>query len=99
MSACMKEENDLNPNIWDEAINYAAYVQNKFPHKELEDKTPFEAWSGHTPNVSNFMVFGSKAWARIPLEMRKALQNQIKDSIMVGYIEYVNGYNLFDPSS
>ena len=25
MATCMMEEKDLNPNIWDEAINYAAY--------------------------------------------------------------------------
>ena len=54
---------------------------------------------GHKPSVSHFRVFGSKDWARIPLEKRKALQPQIKESIMVGYVEYEKGYKLFDPSS
>ena len=69
----MMEAKDLNPKIWDEAINCDTYVQKKYPHKSLESKTPFEAWSGHKPNVSHFMVFGSQAWARIPPEKRKAL--------------------------
>ena len=57
----MMEAKDLNPKLWGEAINCDAYVQNKATHKALEGKTPLEAWSGHKPNVSHFMVFGSKA--------------------------------------
>ena len=45
------------------------------------------------------MVFGSKAWDRIPPEKRKSLQPQRKESIMVGYAECENGYNTFYPSS
>ena len=87
MPTCKLEAKDLSPKIWDEAINCATYVQNIVPHKELEEKTPFEAWSGHKPNVSHLRVFGSKAWARIPPEKRKALQPQIKESIMVVFTE------------
>ena len=99
MATCTLEDKYLSPKIWDEVINCSSYVQNIFPHKSLEDKTPFEAWSGHKPNVSHFRVFGSKAWARILPEKRKSLQAQSKESIMVGYVEYENGYKLFDPSS
>ena len=88
----------MSPNIWDEDTNCVSYVQNIGPHKSLEEKTPFEAWSGHKPNISHFKVFISKAWARIPPKKRKDLQPKRKKSIMVVYVEYVNGYNLFDPS-
>ena len=57
----------------------------------MEEKIPFEAWSGHKPNVSHFRVFGSKDWARIPAEKGKSLQTQINDCIMVGYYEYAKG--------
>ena len=33
METCMMEKKDLSPNIWVEAINCAAYVQNRAPHK------------------------------------------------------------------
>ena len=36
MATCMLEDKDLCPNIWDEAINCASYVQNIFPHKSLK---------------------------------------------------------------
>ena len=64
METSMMEAKDLSPKLWDEAINCASYVQNISPHKALEGKTLFEAWSGHKPNVSHFRVFHSKAWDR-----------------------------------
>ena len=99
METYMMEAKDLNPNIWDQSINSTTYFQNISPQKYLYGKTPYEAWSGHKPNVFHFKVFGSKAWARIPPEKRKALKHQIKESIMVLYAEYAKGYKLFDPSS
>ena len=66
MTTCMLEDKYLYPKIWDEAINCATYFYNIGPHKSLEEKKPFEPWSGHKPNVSHLRVFGYKAWARIP---------------------------------
>ena len=83
METCMMEEKGLNHRLWDEAINYASYVQNRAPHKALDGKTPYETWCGQKPSVSHFRVFGSKAWDRIPPEKINALQGQIKESIMV----------------
>ena len=88
METCMIETKDLNPNIWYESIKYDEYSQNIAPHKSVDVKTPYEAWFGHKPSVSHFRVFSSKDWATIPLEKRKSLQPQIKESIMVGYDEY-----------
>ena len=66
MATCMIEAKDLNPNIWDETINYAAYIHNKSLDKSMSGKTPYEAWFGHKPNISHFRIFGSRAWAQIP---------------------------------
>ena len=67
----MLEEKDLNPKLWDEAIKFSAYIQNRSPHKSLDGKTSYEAWMGHKPSVSHFRVFGSKAWDKIPPKKRK----------------------------
>ena len=66
METCMIEVRELNPKIWVEAIFYAAHIQNKSFHKLLKVMTPYEAWFGEKPDVSNFKIFGTKAWARIP---------------------------------
>ena len=95
----MIEEKDISPKIWYEAINCAAYVQNRALHKSVKGRTPYNSWFGHKPNVSHFRIFGSRAWDQIPSEKRKALQTQSKECIMVGYGKDTKGYNLFDTST
>ena len=74
MATCVMESKSLPPNFWDEAINCASYIQNRVTHKYLNGITPFEAWSGHKPDVSHFRIFGSKDWDRIPPKKRKDLE-------------------------
>ena len=62
MATCMIQEKDLSPNLWDEAIDCAAYIQNMSLHKSVKGKTPYDTWFGHKPNVSHFNIFGSSAW-------------------------------------
>ena len=62
----------------------------------MKGKTPFEAYFGHKPDVSNFKVFGSTAWARIPLDKRKALQPQSIECVFIGYLEESKGYKLLN---
>ena len=61
--------------------------------------TPFKSWSGHKPNVTHFRNFGSKAWARIPTEKRKALKPQSQEFLLVGYSEDSKGYKLINLST
>ena len=99
MATCMIEERDLSPKLWDEAISCATHIQNRDFHKSIKGMTPYEAWFGQKPNVSNFKIFRTKAWARIPSEKRNALQPQSKECLMVGYGEDTKAYNLFGTST
>ena len=87
----MIEARDLSPKLWAEDISFVAHIQNKAFHKSVKGKTPYEAWFGHKPNVSNFRIFKTRAWAIIPSEKRKALKPQSKECIMVGYGEDTKG--------
>ena len=84
METCMMEAKNLPPKYWAEAINCESYIQNRVPHKYLYGMTPFEAWSGHKPDVTHFRIFGSRAWARIPTKKRKDLQPQSQECLFVG---------------
>jgi hypothetical protein len=42
-------------------------------------------------------VFGSHAWAHIPLEKRRDLEPQSQECIFVGYLDSVKGYKLLNP--
>ena len=43
METCMIEAKDWSPKLWDEAINYAAYIHNRSLHKLANGKTQCEA--------------------------------------------------------
>ena len=109
MASCMLHAKSLPQRLWAEALNYATYIQNISPHRSfiqnisphrsVKDKTPYEAWSGLKPEVTDFLIFGSRAWARIPSKKRKALDPQSTECIFVGYTDGVKGYRLIDLSS
>jgi hypothetical protein len=73
MAYCMLHAKSLPQRLWAEALNCATYIQNIYPHRSVKDKTPYEAWSGLKSEVTQFFIFSSRAWARIPAEKRKAL--------------------------
>ena len=45
----------LPDNMWGEAVLSACYILNKVSHKKL-DKTPYELWKGHPPNLKYLKV-------------------------------------------
>ena len=92
----MLESKKLAANLWVEAMNAAAYIQNRVPHSSVEGKTPFEAYFGHKPDVSNLRVFGSTAWARISLDKRRDLQLQSIKCMFIGYPDESKGFKLLD---
>ena len=49
--------------------------------------------------MTHFRIFGSRAWARIPTEKRKALQPQSQECLFVGYSEDSKWYNLINLST
>ena len=96
MTTSMLESKNLDANIWAEAMNFSAYIQNKVPHSSMKVKTPFEENTGHKLDVLNFRVFGSTAWDRIPLDKRKSLQPQSVEYILILYPEEEKGYKLLN---
>jgi hypothetical protein len=94
----MLHAKSLPQRLWAEALNCATYIQNRSPHRSVKDKTPYEAWSGLKLEVTHFRIFGSRAWAQIPSEKRKALDPQRTECIFVGYPDGVKGYRLIDIS-
>ena len=71
----MLEAKGLAENLWAEAMNVVAHIHTRVPHSSVKGETPFKSYFGHKPDVSNFKVSGSTAWARIPLDKRKYLQS------------------------
>jgi hypothetical protein len=70
----MIQSKGLSLNYWEESINYANYIVNHTPTNALKNITLKEAWNKIKPDVSHFCLFGSVAWAHIPIDKWKDLQ-------------------------
>ncbi|KAA0049713.1 ty1-copia retrotransposon protein [Cucumis melo var. makuwa] len=72
MMNAMLLSSGLSDNMWGEAVLFACFVLNRVPHKRL-DKTPYELWKGHAPNLSYFKVWG--CLAKVPFPTLKKLRD------------------------
>lgn len=74
----MIHDQDLPMFILAQAYNTTTYIQNKCPHKILEDRTPEEVFTSINPKVNHFHVFGCPIYFHIPIEKRTKLENSNK---------------------
>lgn len=95
---CMLYDADMDKKYWGEAINTANYLQNRLPSKCIE-KTPFELWHLKAPNVDHLRVFGCRAYAHVPKELRRKLDEKAVEFLFVGYSEESKGYRLLDKNT
>jgi hypothetical protein len=80
----MLHDQDLPMMLWEEACNTAVYVQNKSPHRILEDKTPEEAFTGVKPEIGNLRIFGCPVYIHVPKEKRMKLEPSGKKGHVCG---------------
>jgi hypothetical protein len=99
MARCMLKEKNLPRKFWAEAVSCAVYILNRSPTKSLMNITPHEAWYGSKPDVSHLKVFGSIAYALVPGEIRRKLDDKAEKCIFIGYGERSKAYKLFNPKT
>ena len=73
------------------------YLMNRCQTSTLSGMTPYQVWFNKKPDLSQFIMFGSKAWALVPKEKRSKFDSCSKLHYMVGYGE--NSYRLWNPDS
>lgn len=81
----------LNDTWWAEAAVTANYVTNRVPQRGKET-TPYEAFHGKRPDVGHLRVFGCRAWAYNPAEVRRKMQPRAKQGVFMGYGRNKMGY-------
>lgn len=86
----------LPRKFWVEALNTSVYLHNRSPTRALDGQTPYEAWTGLKPDVSNLKCFGCTAYAHIPKDERKKLDPKARKCVFLGYGTEIKGYRLFD---
>ena len=84
-------------HLWAEAVKTGVYVQNRTPHRVLENKTHEEVFSRKKPKVSHLRIFGYPLCIHIRKEKRTKLDPLGKKGIFVGYIESSKPYRIYFP--
>jgi hypothetical protein len=83
--------------LWGEATMTTIYVQNRSPHRIMNDMTLEEAFSGKKPNVENLRILGCPVYSHIPKDKRNKLEPSGKKGIFVGYSDSSKAYRIYIP--
>eukprot|EP00253_Pinus_taeda_P019173 PITA_19173 len=99
MARSMLKAKHLPNDYWAEVVNCAAYILNRCPTKAVMNRVTEEAWSGRKQGVTHMRVFGCVAYAHIPDQLRRKLDNKGEKCIFIGYSEESKAYRLYIPST
>jgi hypothetical protein len=99
MARTLLKEKSLSKRFWVEAVACSVYLLNRSPTTSLNMKVPQEAWSGTKLNVAHLRTFECIAYAHIPSELRKKLDEKSEKCIFTGYSETSKAYRLYNPIS
>ena len=69
---------------------------NRSPTLAIKNMTPEEAWSGRKPVVDHFRIFGCVAYAHIPDQKRKKLDDKGEKCIFLGVSDQSKAYKLYN---
>lgn len=90
----MMLDSNLPPRFWGEALTAANYLRNVSPTAN-KDKTPYELFHGHKPDVSFLRAYGSEGYCHIPKEKRNKLAKRSEKGVLIGYMPNNKGYRLW----
>ncbi|CAJ2639943.1 unnamed protein product [Trifolium pratense] len=99
MVRCMLKAKQIPKEFWAEAVATAVYILNRCPRKSVREKTPEEAWSGRRPSIRHLRVFGCIAYAHVPDQLRKKLDDKGERCIFFGYSPNSKAYKLYNPET
>ncbi|GMJ05590.1 hypothetical protein HRI_004228200 [Hibiscus trionum] len=97
MARSMIKGKHLPRNFWAEVVRCAVYLLNRCPTKSVRNMTPDEAWSGKKPGIGNLKIFGCIAYAHVPEQIRKKLDDRGEKCIFICYDERSKAYRLYNP--
>ena len=78
-------ESWLPLSLWAEAVEYSVYTKNRLPTAILVGKTPYEAFWGDKPDISNLRIFSSQCYVHNDSPTRWKLDARAFPAIFIGY--------------
>ena len=95
MVRSMMSQTDLPTSFWGYALETDAFLLNRTPTKAVE-KTPYEIWTGHKPNMSFLRIWGCESHVK-KLTSDKLVPKTDK-CLFVEYPKETKGYYFSNPS-
>jgi hypothetical protein len=87
------------PCLWAEAINMAAYLKNRLPHKYLPSSiTPFKRFHCKRPPISHLKLFRRECYGHFREEECLSESKHLpraREAIIVGYTSALKVYRVF----
>jgi hypothetical protein len=81
-------EKCLSNLFWVEVVACSVYLLNRSPTTSVKMKVPQEAWSGTKLNVVHLRTFGCIAFAHIPSELRRKLDDRSEKCIFLATVRH-----------
>jgi hypothetical protein len=97
VARAMMYDQNFSLSLWAEAASTTVYIQNRCPHKALEEKTPEEVFIDKKPSVDHLRIFGSLVYIHVPKEKRTKLEPSGKKGTFLGYNETSKAYQIYVP--
>jgi hypothetical protein len=79
----------------EEVAKTAVSMQNRSPHKVLENKTPEEMFSEEKLEVNHLRIFGCPVFVHVTKQKRIKLDPSGKNGVFVGYSDTSKAYNIY----
>jgi hypothetical protein len=98
MARTMLDEYKTPDRFWAEAINTACYSINQLYLHWIHKKTSYELLTGKKPNVSYFIVFGSKCFILIKRGRNSKFAPKAIEGFLLGYDSNTRAYRFFNKS-
>jgi hypothetical protein len=76
----------LSKGFWEEAVRTAVYLKNRSPTRAV-DSTPYQAWTGQTPELGHLRPFGCDVYTFIHADLRTKWKPKARSCTFLGYIE------------
>ena len=76
-------ESNVPKRLWDYGIKHAARIGNYISKRRLDDRTPWEAVTGDTPDISEYLDFDFMTWCGT-IRTHTPVSAQIPVSLLAG---------------
>ena len=85
----------LPENRWDEFTKTAAYLLVRTPVSTLHNRTPFEAFYGHKPDLSHLREIGARAFVLHNIPTNGKISARSFECVLVGYAANSKAYRCY----